>query len=272
MLPVLFKIGPFTVYGYGFMLAVGFIIASYILASEFKRKGMDPAHANSTTLIALVAGVGGSKLLYLIEHWNAFTNDPVGMAFNPGGLTFYGGFIVATLAIWYYSHRKGLSFPRVADAHGPALLVGYGVARIGCHLAGDGDYGFPTTLPWGTDYSRGTYPPSAAFRDFPEVTSQFPNGIVPDNIPCHPTPVYELLICLVLFAILWRMRKTPRPDGVIFMLYLVFAGLERFIIEFFRINPRLFMGFSEAQLIALGLIAIGVVGWFKFSAHGIAKA
>jgi phosphatidylglycerol:prolipoprotein diacylglycerol transferase len=261
MCPRLVEIGPFTIYSYGLMLAVGFLVASYLLSAELQRKRLDPALGNSITLIALVAGVAGSKILYLIEHWSAFLADPAGMAFSPSGLTFYGGFLLATLSIWVYLRRKKIGFLLAADAVAPGLMLGYGVARLGCHFAGDGDYGFPTTLPWGTDYSRGTYPPSAAFRNFPEITSQYPNGIVPDTTLCHPTPVYELILCSIFFVILWRMRKTTSPDGKLFMAYLVLAGLERFVVEFLRINPRIAFGLSEAQLIALGLILIGAFGW-----------
>lgn len=265
MCPRLLEIGPFTIYSYGLMLAIGFIVASYLLTAELKRKRLDPALGNSITLIALVAGVAGSKLLYLIENWSAFVADPIGMAFSPSGLTFYGGFLLATFAIWLYLRRKKVGFLIAGDAVAPGLMLGYGVARLGCHFAGDGDYGFPTTLPWGTDYSQGTYPPSAAFRNFPEITSQYPGGIVPDTTLCHPTPVYELILCAIFFWILWRMRKTTRPDGKMFMAYLVLAGLERFAVEFLRLNPRILFGLSEAQLIAVGLMVIGAIGWFFLS-------
>jgi len=253
------------------MLAVGFIVASYVLSLEFKRRSLDPAIANSITLIALVAGVAGSKILYLFEHWSSFVADPIGMAFNPGGLTFYGGFILAAVCIYVYGRAKGIRFLVIADAVSPALLLGYGIARIGCHLAGDGDYGFPTTLPWGTDYSRGTYPPSLAFRDFPEITKLYPNGVVPDHTLCHPTPVYELILCAIFFVVLWRLRTRLQPDGKIFMLYLMLAGLERFSIEFLRLNPRILFGLSEAQLIAVLFMGAGVVGWWKYSARKTAK-
>lgn len=261
MRPILFSIGPFNVYGYGLMLATAFIVASYLMTAEFRRKHLDPNMANTVTLFALFGGVAGSKLLYLFEHWNAFLADPVGMTFNPGGLTFYGGFLLATLMIAVYVRRRGIPFLKVADSASPGLMIGYGIARIGCHLAGDGDYGFPTTLPWGTDYSRGTFPPSAAFRSFPEITKQFPNGIVPDNTLCHPTPIYEFILCALLFVLLWRMRKTERPNGMMFMLYLLFAGIERVIIEFFRLNPRTAIGLTQAQIISIALIVIGIGGW-----------
>lgn len=262
MCPRLFQIGPFTIYSYGLMLAIGFISASYFLTQEFKRKGLDPNLAGTITLIALVAGVAGSKILYLIEHWDLFLADPGGMAFSPGGLTFYGGFVLATLAIYFYAGKKRLPFLAVADAISPGLLLGYGIARLGCHFAGDGDYGFPTTLPWGTDYSKGTFPPSQAFRGFPEITGQYPGGFVPDATPCHPTPVYELIVCAAFFALLWRFRSRIKSTGSMFMLYLVAAGVERFAIEFMRLNPRILFGLSEAQLIAAVLIVIGAAGLF----------
>lgn len=265
MCPRLFQIGPFTVYGYGLMLALGFIVGSYLLVSEFKRRKLDPTIANNITLIALVAGVAGSKILYLIENLSSFILDPIGMTFNPGGLTYYGGFILAALSIYMYGNKKGIKFFTIADAIAPGLILGYGIARIGCHLAGDGDYGFPTTLPWGTNYSNGTYPPSVAFQDFPEITSQFPGGVVPNNIPCHPTPVYEFIICALICWFLWSIRKKTTQTGKLFMIYLMLAGIERFVIEFLRPNPRIIFGLSEAQLISLVLIALGLFGWRRFT-------
>ncbi|MBI4429491.1 MAG: prolipoprotein diacylglyceryl transferase [Ignavibacteriales bacterium] len=332
MCPKLIEIGGIPVYGYGLMLAVGFIAASSLLSAELKRKQLNvdvtdsfvyftkglfvflavsflviyglqrglgtlvefafgsALHAivtlvvlgfgfflfrkqtkgsfdlaNAVTLLALTFGVVGSKALYVLEHLTEFSERPFDTAFSPGGLTFYGGFLLATLAIYLTSRRAGVPFLAIADATSPGLIIGYGIARIGCHLAGDGDYGFPTTLPWGTDYSRGTFPPSEAFKPFPEITSQFPNGIVPDTTPCHPTPVYELILCSFIFWFLWKQRTKVGHHGKLFMMYLVFAGLERFIIEFFRLNPRIALGLSEAQLIAIILVAVGALGWARRS-------
>lgn len=259
MCPRLLEIGPFTIYSYGLMLATGFLVASYLLTLEFKRKRLDPALASNITLIALVGGVAGSKLLYLIEHWDAFVADPVGMAFSPGGLTFYGGFLLATFLIFLYVRKKKLSFFSVADSAAPGLIIAYGIGRLGCHFAGDGDYGFPTDLPWGTDYSKGTFPPSQAFKNIPEIANQYPQGI-PDTILCHPTPVYEFLLAAIILAVLWKLRTRVRPDGMLFMIYLVLAGVERFTIEFLRLNPRIAFGLSEAQLISAALIVVGLLG------------
>lgn len=262
MCPILFKIGPLTIYSYGLMLATGFIVASMLMTREYRRKGLDPNLAGTITLIALIAGVAGSKILYLLEHWDHFVADPAGLAFSPGGLSFFGGFILATVSIALYARQKKISFLTIADGTSPGLMLGYGIARLGCHFSGDGDYGFPTDLPWGADYSKGTFPPSEAFRPFPEITSQYPNGVVPDTTLCHPTPVYELLLCAILFLVLWRYRTTITGNGKLFMLYLILAGTERFAIEFLRINPRVFMGLSEYQLVAGAIVLAGIAGWF----------
>jgi phosphatidylglycerol:prolipoprotein diacylglycerol transferase len=261
MHPIIFSVGPITIYSFGLMMGISFLIGNYILAKEFKRKKLHPDLASNVTLIALVAGVSGSKFLYLLENWSFFVKDPFGMIFSPGGLTFYGGFILATVSIYVYAKKKNIRFMTIADAAGPTLILAYGIARIGCHLAGDGDYGFPSTLPWATDYSNGTYPPSAAFRNFPEVTSLYPNGIVPDNTLCHPTPIYETIICSIFFLILWKNREKWNAEGQMFSAYLVLAGVERFSVEFFRLNPRLMFDLSEAQIISLILITLGALGW-----------
>jgi phosphatidylglycerol:prolipoprotein diacylglycerol transferase len=264
MYPELFKIGPFTVYSYGLMLGISFIVASYILTKEYERRKLSANLATEITLIAIIFGIAGSKLFSLLENWDEFLRDPIGMAFSPGGLTFYGGLILATVAIIVWVRRKKIPFLFVADATSPSLAIAYGIGRIGCHLAGDGDYGFPTNLPWGTNYQNGTVPPSVMFRGS-EIAKNYPNGIVPDNTPLHPAPIYEFLIMLVVFWILWKLRKKDWADGRLFMLYLVLAGLERFFIEFIRLNPRLLFGLSEAQLISLIMIIVGSAGFYYFA-------
>jgi len=259
MCPRLFHIGPVNIYSFGLMMALGFLIANYVLALDLKRRKLNPAIANNIILIGLATGIVGSKLLFLIENWSDFIANPIQEGFSPSGLTWYGGFVLAALCIYWYSRKIKVGFKIISDATSPALLLGYGVARLGCHFAGDGDYGFPTNLPWGTDYSKGTYPPSVAFKPFPEITSRYPNGIVPDNTPCQPTPVYEFIICTILFLIMWKYRKSIKPDGAMFALYLLVAGAERFSIEFLRINPRIAFGLSEAQLISIPLMLLGTL-------------
>jgi phosphatidylglycerol:prolipoprotein diacylglycerol transferase len=282
MCPEIVTIGPFTIYSYGLMLASGFLIANYFLTVELRRRRLNPDLAGKITVLALAGGVVGAKILFLLENWDAFNADPIGMAFSPSGLTFYGGFLVAMGAIAYYVKSKKIPFLRIADAVAPGLLLGDGVARLGCHFSGDGDYGIPTSLPWGTIYASGTYKPTRALADYfsrnpeaaetwnyEELASQVVNrdGFGPItqfdlSTTLHPTPVYELLLCGLLFLLLWRFRTRIRPEGRMFMLYMAFAGTERFLVEFIRLNPRILLGLSEAQIIAIVLIAVGSAGWF----------
>ena len=248
------------------MLAIGFIVASTLLTNELKRKGFDPNLGSTITLLAVLFGIIGSKILYLLENWNELVLAPIQMTFSPGGLTWYGGFILATVVIAFFARKKKIPFFKIADAAAPGLMLGYGVARIGCHLAGDGDYGMPTSLPWGMMYSNGTYPPSAAFREFPEIVQKYGvNGVVPDTILCHPAPLYEFILGTILFTVLWKLRKNDYIDGKLFMIYLVLAGSARFLVEFIRLNPRLLLGLSEAQLISLIVIVIGIIGTLRLS-------
>lgn len=260
MCPRIFQIGPFTVYSYGLMLGIAFIVASWLLTKEFERRKMDPNLSTEITLYAIIFGIIGAKLFSVFENWDAFVLDPLGEIFSPGGLTFYGGFLLAAFTIIMLARKKKIPYTVIGDALAPSLAIAYGIGRIGCHLAGDGDYGTPTSLPWGTNYENGTVPPSYAFRGS-EIAQNYPHGIVPDNTPLHPTPVYEFLIMFAIFFILYRLnRKQNWADGKVFFTYLILAGIERLTVEFIRLNPRLLFGLSEAQLIAIGLIICGSGG------------
>src|SRR4030065_402390 len=145
---------------------------------------------------------------------------PVRVAFSSGGFTFFGGLILSFIVSWIYIRTRKYNFLQAADAVAPSLILSYGIGRIGCHLSGDGDYGIPTSLPWGTNYENGTVPPSVMFQGS-EIAKSYPDGIVPDNTPLHPTSVYEFLICVLIFAILWKLRKKDWIHGKLFMYYLI---------------------------------------------------
>ncbi len=268
MIPVLFEIGPIKVYSYGLMLGIGFLLGSYILSLELKRKRLNPNEASNITIVALIFGIIGAKLLYVIENWETAKQSFIDTLFSAGGLTWYGGFILGIAAIVVYIKQRKIPILKVLDGLGVALILAYGVARIGCHLSGDGDYGFPTDLPWGTNYENGTYPPSKAFAIFPEVACQYPNCVVPNNTPCHPTPVYEMLLGVAGFILMWNyFRKKNYPDGMLFAIYLMMSSAFRFSVEFLRLNPRFLFGLSEAQLISIVLFIIGAVWAFRLSSN-----
>jgi len=281
MIPVLFEIGPFRVYGYGLMLGIAFLLGSFVLARELARKKLDPNVATTVTILSVIFGIVGAKVLYLLEDWDYFISDPLKTAFSAGGLTWYGGFILGMAAIYLYIRRKKVPYLKFLDALGLALIIAYGVGRLGCHFSGDGDYGYPTTLPWGTIYAQGTAKPTYALEQYflrnPEEAKfwhydslkAIPGGTDKLGIrysrfdavtPLHPAPVYELLLGIVGFVILWILRKRNFPDGRIFMIYLMLASLFRFAIEWIRLNPRLMLGLSEAQLISIVLFLVGLGG------------
>jgi phosphatidylglycerol:prolipoprotein diacylglycerol transferase len=285
MIPVLFEIGPLRINSFGLMLGIGFILGSYILSLELKRKKLDPNLASNITIIAVIFGIGGAKLLHVIEHtfeyWGTPYLDIKGQLFSFSGLTWYGGLILGMAAISVYVHRKKIPFLKIWDGLGVALILAYGIARLGCHFAGDGDYGIPTKLPWGTIYANGTAKPTSMLRDYfeqhPEERAAwsydslrvihsridrlgYPVDRFDEATPLHPTPVYEMILGIIGFMIMLRLRKNEYPDGKIFMIYLMIASTFRFIVEFLRLQPKLLVGLSEAQLLAIVLFVTGLVG------------
>ncbi len=281
MIPILLDLGPIKIYSFGLMLALGFLTGSAVLSRELKRRKINPDFGTWITLLAVLFGIGGAKLLYLIENWQLVRRDPIGEMFSPGGLTWYGGFILALGVVTLYVRWKKIPFLKVWDCLGIALMIGYGVGRIGCHLAGDGDYGTPTRLPWGTIYAQGIVKPSLQLEEYfaahPDEAAHWQydslrtvragldrRGVsfsrFDEQTPLHPTPVYEFLLGLLGYAALIKLQNRRLPPGTLFMAYLVLAGLFRFLIEFLRLNPRMALGLSEAQLIALPLILIGIIG------------
>ncbi len=298
---------PIPLYSFGAMVAVAFIVAAALLRRELARKHargvlpaipfqvrekdsrgrktvrterVDPAFATGTiTIIALVGGVAGSKLFHILENLGEFALDPLGMIFSAGGLTFYGGLIVAGLGIAYYVRSRGLRVAAVADAVAPGLLLAYGIGRIGCYLAGDGDWGVcsnlaqkPAWLPgflWSETFPRNVMGPGQTPVDVIDYTRRAMLRDGMDAASCatatgvYPTMLYEFAMAAALFGVLWMLRKHPFRAGWLFSLYLVFTGAERYVIEQIRVNNVFdVLGFSltQAEVISLVLIAAGLVG------------
>jgi len=247
--PKLFQIGPVPVYSYGLMLGIAFLVGNYFFNKELKRNGYDENTGVVITFLALIGGIVGAKLFYILEDWNFGTGMPLGsyfttdVIFSPSGLTFFGGLVLAIILIIAYCKSKGISVLRIFDMMAPSAILGYGIARIGCHLAGDGDYGIiiPPGSFWsflGMGYENGTVP-------------------TPPGVLVHPTPIYEAVAALLIFLFLWRNRTKFHIPGTIFYLYLILAGIERFLVEMIRVNPKVALNLSQAQIIALIMIAAG---------------
>jgi phosphatidylglycerol:prolipoprotein diacylglycerol transferase len=240
MHPTILQVGPITIYSYGLMMALAFLAAGYLTAKEMDRKGLKGDLASSMVFWAAVGGLAGARIFQVVDDWGEFVRDPLRFMLSGAGFVFYGGLIGGFVAVTVVIRRSGLPWLATVDCIAPGLALAQGIGRIGCLLAGDGDWGHETTLPWGM-----AFPNAIAGWDYPP------------GVKVHPAPLYETLAYTAVFAILWSMRKRPHPDGTLFWWYLVLAPLSRFFIEFVRINPRIVFDLTEAQLISLVLMSIG---------------
>ena len=231
-------IGRFAIGTFGIMLWLAAVSACWILHRNFRRWGID-ADAISIVAVATVAGVLGSKIWHVLETPHALMRHPAALLFERAGFAWYGGLIIGILTLLWQARVYKLGSLQMLDLASPAAAIGYGVGRLGCLVSGDGDYGIPTSLPWGMS---------------------FPHGLVPTMQRVHPTPIYELLGALLITWILWRRGapERPKPLGEITGEYLILTGLARFLVEFIRINPRILWGMTNAQLASLGAIAFGI--------------
>jgi len=276
---------PIPIYSFGAMMAVGFLVGASLSRIEVDRlyqagrlkgvrvpapekKGADKKKGKkrrgtveaspsvligTLVIIAVVTGIAGAKLFHILENFGAFMRDPLGMFFSTGGLTFFGGLALGASSLAWYLRKKGISTPTFADAGFPPVFLAYGIGRIGCHLAGDGDWGIPANLS-----AQPSFVPDWLWAE------AYPNAIIGSPAaPVYPTSVYEFIMCLVLFGILWSLRKHPFKSGWLFSLTLIFFGVERFLIEQIRVNNTfdLFgMVVTQAEVISVLLIIVGVVG------------
>ena len=243
MLPYI-HLGPLTLGTYGLMLATALLCGFFVLRADLNRRQLD---ANPETIIGLVglAGLVGAKLWHVLESPADFFANPLQRIFSSSGFAFYGSFLAGFLMLVLLARHYRMPLLVMLDVAAPAAALGYGIGRIGCLISGDGDYGTPTSLPWGMS---------------------FPNGLVPTTERVHPTPIYEFLAAVAIFVYLWRLGarslRKPMPAGEVFASYLVLTGLARFLVEFIRINPRSVLGMSNAQAVSLiSFVAGGVLFW-----------
>ena len=322
-------LGPLTIPAFGLMVACAMLSAFFVLRADLERRGLaaftktpipskaagrsapakapskDAAAATShkspnaeaEILIAVpcMVGLAGAKLYHLLESPVEFFANPLTLLLSPYGFAWFGGLLAGFAAFLWIGRRQHIPLLTLFDAGSPAAALGYGIGRIGCFLSGDGDYGIPTSLPWGMS---------------------FPNGLVPTTDRVHPTPIYELIVACAIAWFLWRLgtrqiaaartksivqvrervatpeelallNAPPRPTrhpspfeismttqraqflrawrrpqpGSVFAAYLVLTGLARFLVEFIRINPRDFLGMSNAQAAALASVIAGFALW-----------
>jgi phosphatidylglycerol:prolipoprotein diacylglycerol transferase len=244
------------------MMFLAFLSAGLVHRSEMRRHGGDGDVTWDLLFMAVLGGVLGAKLYYLLLNFPSLVQDPARLIFARGGLVWYGGFLGGLALVVWQIRRLKLHVPTQADMIAPGLALAYGVGRIGCFLVGD-DWGRPTGSWVGIAFPRGSPPTRVDVieREFgirvdPELVSRF--GEV---VPVHPTQLYEVGLSLIIFLLLWSRRKHPHRRGWLFMVWLGLAGAERFLVEFFRVKDDRFFGFlTLAQIISLILVMVGVVG------------
>jgi phosphatidylglycerol:prolipoprotein diacylglycerol transferase len=270
-------LGPLTLPTFGLMVATAMVCAYFVLRSDIHRRGLAPdkssAAAAAEAFIALpcLAGIAGAKLYHELQSPREFFAHPLQQLFNQYGFAWFGGLIAGFLAFAWLAWIRRIPLLEMFDAGSPAAALGYGVGRIGCLLSGDGDYGIPTSLPWGMS---------------------FPNGLVPTTQRVHPTPIYELIVACGIAWLLWRLgarqiaARSASPTagslgtsanpwlsrGAVFAAYLILTGAARFLVEFIRINPRSFLGMSNAQAASLLSMMCGGALWWYLAKHPNAPA
>jgi phosphatidylglycerol:prolipoprotein diacylglycerol transferase len=238
MRPVLFHLGEASISSYWTMAFLAFFAGFLVIRRGLARRGCDVHLAYDITLWAYVGGWVGARLFIVPTGWSYFVHDPLSFLLSSSGWVWYGGVIGGAVAVALWARRAGLAFLFVGDIVAPALALGLAIGRIGCQLAGDGDYGIPTDLPWGMSY---------------------PHGVVPTLQRVHPTPLYEMILNLIIFAVLWRQQRPGRHDGSLLGQYLVYSAAARFGVEFLRRNPAWLVGLTTAQWMSVGAAVLGAV-------------
>ena len=234
MLPEI-SIGPLDLQTFGICLAFAFLASGLTMSRRLRELGKPADWVYEMVFAALIGGLIGARIDYLLQHWSDVSDDLLGNIFSGSGLVFFGGLLGGAIGVLLWAWWRGWLGWQLCDACSVPLIVGYAVGRIGCQLSGDGDYGTASDLPWAMAY---------------------PDGTVPTTEEVHPTPVYETLTMGLGALVLWHLRDRF-PDGVVFGLYLMLAGGERFLVEIIRRNDSVVVGLTQPQLVSLGLLAFG---------------
>jgi phosphatidylglycerol:prolipoprotein diacylglycerol transferase len=253
--PFAYPVGPVPVTGFGLAVLLSFVIAQYIAEKELVRRGHDASAISDLIIAAVVGGLLGAKIYYVVLFGGGIED-----LFTRAGFVFWGGLIGGTVAVLGLAKLKKLYLPRILDVGGICVAAAYAVGRTGCWAVGD-DYGRPWNSPFAVQFPEGA-PPSTAASLQENFGIELPPGTPPDAvIAVHPTQIYEVTLATLMFFILWRLRGHKHAEGWLFGVYCVMAGIERFIIEFFRAKDDTnFLGpLTAAQTISLGFLAAGVL-------------
>jgi phosphatidylglycerol:prolipoprotein diacylglycerol transferase len=240
MRPVLFELGGFQFHSFGLMAALALILPGlFIVRPLIRRRGASGEFAYELIIAAAIGGFVGARLYYIAENWSWVQYDLGGALFGGIGFTWYGGLIGGFVAVVAWTLMRKVPLGIVANAMAPAVAAGYAIGRIGCQLAGDGDYGSESDLPWAMGYPQGTVP-------------------TPPGVTVHPTPIYEVLAMIPIVMVLWWLATRDRSGWWAFGWFLILSGVERFLVEFVRINPEWAAGLTQPQWVSIASVAIGL--------------
>ncbi len=228
-------LGPLELQTFGISFAFAFLASGTLFARRLRELGRPADWTYEAIFAALIGGLMGSRLDYIIQNWNTVSGDLTGNIFSGAGLVFFGGLIGGAIGVLLWARWRGFLSWELLDSSAAPIAIGYAVGRIGCQLSGDGDYGEPSDLPWAMSY---------------------PDGTVPTTDEVHPTPIYETVSMGLVTLLLWNLRDRLAP-GVLFGLYLILAGVERFLVEFIRRNDAAVAGLTVPQLFSLAMLAGG---------------
>lgn len=247
MRPVLVEIGSFTLYSYGAMLMIAFVVGIFFTLREAPRKGFNADYLYEGYIISIILAVFGSRITYIVLNWEYYQGEPFlrTLFARESGLTFYGGLIAVLLGLLVHSYYRKVPFLKLMDFAAPFIALGYGITRLGCFMNGC-CYGHVTAAPWGVT--------------FPYV----------DGLTRHPTQLYAVFAGVLIFVVLRYMRKYSFFDGYIFLYFFIFYGIYRFVVEFFRVSEPVLWFLSPAQLMTLLFVAaaFGFLTWKKKQANG----
>jgi len=236
--PVAFTIGSISIRWYGIFITLAILtVVLWALRAVKKQSRLSYDSVITAAMIGIPSGVIISRLLHVVDRWSYYSQNP-GQIVGTAGLTIYGAVLGATLGVWIYSKLSRLQFGYLVDLVAPGIILAQAVGRIGCTLNGC-CYGIETSLPWGIIYTH-------------------PDSFGPPRIAVHPTQVYEIIFCLIGFAVLLKLRGRLRPEGSLFLVYLSLYSAWRFGISFLRDGTVFLLGLQQAQVIGLIVLAIAI--------------
>ena len=244
--PVIFSIGHFMFRWYGLIVITAIVVGIWLAAQEAERKGFKKEEIYDVAMWVIFPGILGARLFHVLDHWtHEYAANPIRALYIwEGGLAIWGAVVFGALAVAVIAWRRGWRLPKLLDAAAPGLVLAQGIGRIACIITGDA-MGKPTNGPFGFAYTS-------------------PEAMVPKlGVYYTPTPVYEIIANLGIFALLWQLRKRNWPDGLLFLVYLTLYSLERFLLGFTSSYQILALGLTQSQIVALVglLIALPVIAW-----------